>query len=100
MVIISIIFGGALGALARYLLSVAINNIFSHFYMGTLFCNILGSFLAGFLFPLLKPNSLEHLFVFIGFLGSLSTFSTYSLESLQLLQKGKYIEHACHGPSI
>jgi CrcB protein len=86
--------GGALGSGARYWISgLAQRMTRGTFPVGTLSVNIIGSFIAGFLWGLTEyfewSPSLR-LFTFIGFLGGFTTFSTFSLECMQLLRVQRY----------
>ena len=91
--IISIAFGGAIGALGRFFISAYVNRIIgTTFAYGTLSVNILGSFIIGFLFlyfnQVISPNIKAMLMT--GLLGALTTFSTFSLETLLMAQEGLY----------
>ncbi len=91
-----IMFGGALGALARYVLSTAImDRVGANFPYGTLVVNVLGSFLMGFLAMLLVEriglDPLLRLGLFVGFLGAFTTFSTFSMETLNLFEQGNHL---------
>jgi len=91
--IIAIMFGGSLGALARFWVSTSINERLSGaFPYGTLTVNVLGSFLMGFLamwlVEHLSLNPLIRLAIFVGFLGAFTTFSTFSMETLNLFEEG------------
>ena len=86
--------GGALGTLARYLISLAALPISGMMPMGTLAINILGSFVIG-LFGTLTlahgryPVSEDiRLVVMIGFCGGFTTFSSFSLQTLDLMRSG------------
>lgn len=85
-------FGGSIGALLRFVLAAIPHKYYwGSFPVGTLFVNLLGSFLIGFLFILFgkdqMPENLK-LFLFIGILGSFTTFSTFMFESLNLFKGG------------
>lgn len=90
--ILYIAFGGIIGSVLRYVLSALPHKFYwGVFPLGTLFVNLLGSFLIGFGFVLLgKENIPENLrlFLFIGILGSFTTFSTFMFESLNLFKDG------------
>ena len=85
--------GGAIGALARFgVTSVALRWGGATFPWGTLAVNLLGSFLAGFLWAILADTvgrqRINAVFM-IGVLGAFTTFSTYSLESIRLFHEGE-----------
>jgi fluoride exporter len=86
--------GGALGTLARYLVSVLALPVSRDLPWGTIAINITGSFLigvfgtltlAGGRYPVPEP---VRLFVMIGFCGGYTTFSSFSLQTLDLLRAG------------
>ncbi len=87
--------GGAAGAVARYLVSAAVQSRTGPgFPWGTLVVNLSGAFLLGLLaeaatrMPALTPEM--RLLLATGFLGAFTTFSTLSLESLALLRSGAF----------
>ena len=94
MLYLMIAIGGSAGALTRYLVSAFINNLVSSsFPAGTLFLNVTGSFIIGFLFQIYQSVLVSDevkMLVTVGFLGSYTTFSTYSLETLNLLLANQY----------
>lgn len=86
--------GGFLGSVFRMLSINFINKIFPHAIgFGTLFVNVLGSFVIGLCFSYAQNKGLSPLlknFINTGFLGAFTTFSTFSYENLMLLQNGNY----------
>ncbi|MEE9304215.1 MAG: fluoride efflux transporter CrcB [Thiotrichaceae bacterium] len=91
--LLSIMLGGALGAITRYLLSNLVYDWLGRdFPYGTLTVNVIGSFLMGLLtiFFLQKGNidPAMRLGLLVGFVGALTTFSTFSLDTLVLIQEG------------
>ena len=92
---LAIAFGGALGALSRYWLTVSIERFNSTgFPLGTFVVNLLGSFLIGLLYIILAEKlSVADQWrpvIITGFLGAMTTFSTFSLDALLLFQQGQY----------
>jgi fluoride exporter len=91
--LLAIAFGGALGAVARHYAVLGAARLFGEaFPWGTLFVNVLGSFLIGLIIELgaLKfqvSNELRALLV-TGFLGGFTTFSAFSLDTLKLADTG------------
>ncbi len=88
------LFGG-FGCVARYLLSGWTYQLVGrNLPYGTLFVNIIGSFLLGLLvasgvrgdfFPAEVRVGLA-----VGFMGGFTTFSTFSYETLRLLENGSF----------
>lgn len=95
--LIAIALGGSAGAVLRFLVAngiyAALGRSFPH---GTLFVNIVGSLLMGFLTELLVHRfavAVEYrAAVLVGFLGALTTFSTFALESLYLFEEGSLLK--------
>lgn len=71
--------GGFCGAICRYYISSYINKKIGYIPFGTLFVNIVGSFLLGYVIAL-EVKSEFYLFFGVGLLGSFTTFSTFMLE--------------------
>lgn len=94
MTYLVIALGGAIGALLRYLIaSLFSQHICSTFPCGTLFVNVLGSFLITlfmtyFTFSALDP--IYRLFFVVGFLGSFTTLSAITYDTILLLKSGAY----------
>ena len=89
--IIYIAIGGAIGAIARYMVSgIAYNYFGTGFPWGTLTVNLIGTFFMGFLWTFFDRMSFFpeiKVFVFIGFFGAFTTFSTYGFETLNFLHE-------------
>lgn len=85
--------GSFIGGVARYLLSLFIQNKFlSTFPFGTLGVNIVACFLIGIVFGLSERGNFNmewRLFLATGFLGGFSTFSSFSNETVGLLRDGQ-----------
>ncbi|WP_221039748.1 fluoride efflux transporter CrcB [Gelria sp. Kuro-4] len=94
-VILGIALGGSLGALARYFLSLWIQNLFGDgFPIGTLVINVSGAFVLGFVYVLSLESSLNPVWrngLTVGFLGAFTTFSTFALETFLLIQEGLFL---------
>lgn len=86
--------GGAIGTLARYLVSVWALPISRDLPWGTILINVTGSFVIG-LFGTLTLASGRfpasdnlRLFVMVGLCGGYTTFSSFSLQTLDLMRSG------------
>ncbi|HIO95816.1 MAG TPA: fluoride efflux transporter CrcB [Campylobacterales bacterium] len=93
---LSVGIGGFIGAILRFSLSGWVQKLTtSSFPFGTLFVNILGSFLIGFLFLYFQQinfSAIQKALLITGLLGALTTFSTFSLETLLLIQQEYYVK--------
>jgi fluoride exporter len=93
--ILLVAIGGALGSVARYLVSVYSAQLFGlSFPWGTLTVNIVGSFAMGLLaafaaIRLSMPNELR-VFLATGVLGGFTTFSAFSLDFAVLFERKDY----------
>lgn len=85
--------GAAIGAWARWGLSLWLNARHPQLPYGTLAANLIGGYLVGLAVAYFSQagdmNVTARLFVITGFLGGLTTFSTYSAEVVSLLQRGE-----------
>ena len=86
---------GLVGTLGRYALSGLVARRYGEtFPVGTLVVNIIGCFLAGFLFYLMQErflaNQTMRTVVMIGFLGGFTTFSSFGLQTFTLLRDGEF----------
>ena len=84
--------GGALGAMARY--AVSLLPVKAGFPVLTLITNILGAILIGFVVGVASDHEgiSEHTVLFwkTGVCGGFTTFSTFSLEAYNLLEQKRY----------
>ena len=90
--------GGALGAMARYGVSVGLARLLSSsFPIATLAVNIAGSLLMGVLVGLLARflpgwQDEARLFIAVGMLGGFTTFSSFSLDTIVLIERGALVQ--------
>lgn len=84
--VISVAIGGALGAVARYLVGLAVA-----FPLGTLTVNVVGSLAIGIVWALFTARGLQAWLplVMTGILGGFTTFSAFSLDTLRLIEGGR-----------
>lgn len=84
--------GGALGAVSRYGVAVAMGRLApGPFPAGTWAANLAGCFVIGLVVPfVLTPSTgAARMLVVTGFLGAFTTFSTFSLDTLGMLRDGR-----------
>lgn len=86
MTYLSVAAGGAIGAVLRYLTTLAVP-----FPFGTLTVNVLGSFVMGLFLVLLMDKGIDRWqpLVMTGVLGGFTTFSAFSLDTLRLWESGQ-----------
>lgn len=91
--ILAVALGAALGAEARYGLSVMLPHRGADFPWSTLLVNISGCALMGILMVCVRdlstPHRLTGPFLGTGVLGGFTTFSTYAVDVVQLLDRGR-----------
>jgi CrcB protein len=92
--------GSALGGMARYWCTGAAARLLGEtFPWGTLFINILGSFVIGLFVALTSPDGGRYVvdpniraFVTVGICGGFTTFSAFSLQTMVLMQEGEWLQ--------
>ena len=95
MNVILIFLGGGIGSVLRYLANITMRaNTGNDFPYGILAINIIGSFLIGLTYSLIKKfefASADHIgsFVMVGILGGFTTFSAFSLDVVTMINDGK-----------
>lgn len=92
--VIAISIGAVLGALARWRLSLWLNQSTAVLPWGTLAANWIGAYIVGvavvFFQSQTQIDPAWRLAVITGFLGALTTFSTFSAEVIAMLQHGRF----------
>jgi CrcB protein len=88
--------GGAIGSVARYLLSTVVLRVSGTLFpLGTLAVNAIGCFVFGVIAGAaeqrvaLPPEA--RLFLLVGVLGGFTTFSSYAYESFALIRDGQML---------
>ena len=100
-ILLMVAIGGAIGAVARQQSNQLIMRIFGgEFPIGTIFVNILGSFIMGLLFELFASkitlsNEWRSL-IFTGVLASFTTFSSFALDVALLSERNEYYYALCY----
>ena len=90
----SVIAGGILGSLLRWVVALVLPAIDGGFPWPTLFANVTGSFIIGFYAALTGPNGRLFVdprtrqFVMTGICGGYTTFSGFTVEMLRFVQGG------------
>jgi CrcB protein len=88
--------GGAIGSIARYLCVASVSRLplLASFPWGTVFVNVVGCFIIGFLGGLAAGKQLfaetGRLFLFTGILGGFTTFSAFGLETFYLMRTSQW----------
>ncbi|MEM1300902.1 MAG: fluoride efflux transporter CrcB [Pseudomonadota bacterium] len=85
--------GGGVGAMGRYLAAAWFGRLVGAGFMGTMFVNVVGSFLMGILAVILLERtgawSRFAPLLITGVLGGFTTFSAFSLDALYLMERGR-----------
>jgi fluoride exporter len=93
-ILATIAFGGGLGSVARYLVSMAVPVRPGHFPWATFLINLSGCFALGllmvFVVEIWPPRRYVRPFVGIGVLGGFTTFSTFAVETRGLAAHGAW----------
>ena len=93
--------GGAIGAVARYLLGGAVHRLIPGFFpYGTFVVNVIGCLAFGLVVGLAESRLVigpgARAFVLIGVLGGFTTFSSFIFESFELVRGGQMIAVAAN----
>lgn len=91
-----VIAGSGVGGAFRYWLSSFVYKFFPvTFPFGTLFVNVIGSFIIGIIIFYFDANKIISpeikILLTVGFCGGFTTFSTFSLETVRLLIDSEYL---------
>jgi fluoride exporter len=94
MQLIAIGVGGAIGALARYLLGGAVHRLIPGFFpYGTFVVNVLGCIVFGLIVGIAESRfaigPIARAFLLIGVLGGFTTFSSFTYETFELVRGGQ-----------
>ena len=81
--------GSALGGVLRFCLAALMGERFGAAHLGTVFVNVSGSFVIGFI-AALGPLPWKQQLLMVGILGGYTTFSSFSLQTLELAHEGKW----------
>jgi fluoride exporter len=94
--IAAVAIGGAVGSVARLLLTVAAQPAESTFPFGTYAVNIAGCIILGVLLQVAAGRFSDPVkfLMTTGFCGGFTTFSTFSYESFRLMQTGLWLRAA------
>jgi len=94
--VLAVAIGGASGAILRYITFLYFDKGHDHYLpWATLFINLVGSFLIGFLWGLFDKIYVSpgiRLFIFVGLLGSFTTFSTFAFEVFNISRNGSMLQ--------
>lgn len=99
--ILYVAIGGAIGSVARYLISRATQNAFATTLpVATLIVNVLGCFIIGMLYAIFaRHTNIDanlRLMLTVGFCGGFTTFSTFMNENFNLINSGNILTCALY----
>ncbi len=81
--------GSALGGVLRFWLAAMMGDKLGAPHLGTVFVNVSGSFVIGFI-AALGPMPWKQQLLMVGILGGYTTFSSFSLQTLDLAHEGRW----------
>ena len=81
--------GSALGGVLRFWLAAMMGDKLGAPHLGTVFVNVSGSFVIGFI-AALGPLPWKQQLLMVGILGGYTTFSSFSLQTLDLAGDGRW----------
>ena len=81
--------GSALGGVLRFWLAAMMGDKLGAPHLGTVFVNVTGSFVIGFI-AALGPLPWKQQLLMVGILGGYTTFSSFSLQTLELAHEGRW----------
>ncbi len=86
---------GSAGAICRYLTVLSFSYLLPTFSHGTLCVNLLGAYMAGFVFVIFRTRFAQwgryEPACLVGFMGGFTTFSSYTLEVIRLFSAEQYL---------
>jgi len=87
--------GGAIGAIARYLLGGTVHRLMPGFFpYGTFAVNLVGCVVFGLIAGVAESRfaigPTTRAFILIGVLGGFTTFSSFAFESIELMRSGQH----------
>ena len=81
--------GSSLGGVLRFWLAAMMGDKLGTPHLGTVFVNVTGSFVIGFI-AALGPLPWKQQLLMVGILGGYTTFSSFSLQTLELAHEGRW----------
>ena len=81
--------GSSLGGVLRFWLAAMMGDKLGAPHLGTVFVNVSGSFVIGFI-AALGPLPWKQQLLMVGILGGYTTFSSFSLQTLELAHEGRW----------